>query len=1049
MALSDLAKRIESFDYNRVGDDSFRNSSVIESLGRQPVAGLGSDRNPQSFEEYPGGLVTGNQSFDRPLQEPLPIQEVFIGYGLRSLLSRPQGFNFFEDTFANGFTTEILPDGANGPGPTQFNFLSEEDSSFNNSISFIDNDFTFGTQYSFFADVPIMSFNNRNRENVNIQSETLEIPVHNEGTMGSSKTYTFGDSMNAFAANEESIHSVGFTKNMTTTQFKGIEDSSYTPTSNTFSTEYADTLESITFPESLNVLNQSTVFQTNLNVNSFNDSFHGLGNLQFRRQNGRIVEWNNTPSNFTEQTNTSDDSTLNLDYLTSHTITIPGQGPSLGSQILMNAGRGIMYPERYTSYAIPNQDGSVFSEFISPNRLEQFGIDVLQKENRTLLLPVNNDGTPIDSRLELSGENQGRDGILDTYTNYIQGMSPGDSQPFIVRKMGNDWGLESIQNLELGPSVAQNVLELASDALGFLDNLGGGIVRGAPTFSGRLSREFSDIVRRGKFLLTGDGLIFGIKQVGLQLNNKTIESRVWNPLSMFSNDFVHIKRHLGGLEYESLMEDPVEAVKKAVPAFVEPFVSPILKKIFPGMGDGNATSRTALQIDWVAPKQDTPDESGGLFAKLGNMISGKINDAKLTLHNPNHYTRLRIGPLDPYGGPNAGASPIKEAETLKEQLEGGTHGKTKTFVTEPDKIPGNQKVSRVMGFGQGKFSHIFKTYGEIREAASDDRSRNIYEEKFRQIPVNPQAAEGIEDGDESEAEHLKDIEFSEGLKEWRKNTDIQRKGFKLQEKYYEEVSDKKPFKGVRDRANATPILPETANPNGTDFIDFYFKTTQWNESTPSVRYLQFSAIINTINESVTPEYSEQRYLGRPDKYYVYNGVDRDITMSITLYPNSIDEFPFLMEKLNYLVGLCYPQYSTAGHMIAPNVDMTVGDMFREQPGYLTSLAINVQENTTWELDLFQFPKHITADFTFRYYGKHVPHQFGKHYDIPYLAPYSAADVSNRQHVGSTVTPKATYDANKDSGAIVSLVRRGSGEKVTDVQVDNLNIQSNEFEQKGL
>ena len=88
-------------------------------------------------------------------------------------------------------------------------------------------------------------------------------------------------------------------------------------------------------------------------------------------------------------------------------------------------------------------------------------------------------------------------------------------------------------------------------------------------------------------------------------------------------------------------------------------------------------------------------------------------------------------------------------------------------------------------------------------------------------------------------------------------------------------------------------------------------------------------------------------------------------------------------------------------------------------------------------------------FTFRYYGKHVPHQFGKHYDIPYLAPYSAADVSNRQHVGSTVTPKATYDANKDSGAIVSLVRRGSGEKVTDVQVDNLNIQSNEFEQKGL
>ena len=38
-----------------------------------------------------------------------------------------------------------------------------------------------------------------------------------------------------------------------------------------------------------------------------------------------------------------------------------------------------------------------------------------------------------------------------------------------------------------------------------------------------------------------------------------------------------------------------------------------------------------------------------------------------------------------------------------------------------------------------------------------------------------------------------------------------------------------------------------------------------------------------------------------------------------------------MEKLNYLVGLCYPQYSTAGFMISPNVELTVGDMFRDQP----------------------------------------------------------------------------------------------------------------------
>ena len=69
-------------------------------------------------------------------------------------------------------------------------------------------------------------------------------------------------------------------------------------------------------------------------------------------------------------------------------------------------------------------------------------------------------------------------------------------------------------------------------------------------------------------------------------------------------------------------------------------------------------------------------------------------------------------------------------------------------------------------------------------------------------------------------------------------------------------------------------------------------------------------------------------------------------------------------------------------MIAPQADLTIGDMYRDQPGYIQTLSINVQDNTTWEFDLFQFPKHITANLTFKYFGKHVPHQFGKHYDIP-------------------------------------------------------------------
>ena len=77
MALTDLLNNITSFDYNQVGQ-------------------------PQSFEAN-GGNVTGQQTFERPIEEPLPITETQIGLGTRDN-QLTNGLNFFNDTFASGFT---------------------------------------------------------------------------------------------------------------------------------------------------------------------------------------------------------------------------------------------------------------------------------------------------------------------------------------------------------------------------------------------------------------------------------------------------------------------------------------------------------------------------------------------------------------------------------------------------------------------------------------------------------------------------------------------------------------------------------------------------------------------------------------------------------------------------------------------------------------------------------------------------------------------------------------------------------------------------------
>ena len=89
--------------------------------------------------------------------------------------------------------------------------------------------------------------------------------------------------------------------------------------------------------------------------------------------------------------------------------------------------------------------------------------------------------------------------------------------------------------------------------------------------------------------------------------------------------------------------------------------------------------------------------------------------------------------------------------------------------------------------------------------------------------------------------------------------------------------------------------------------------------------------------------------------------------------------------MNYLIGLCYPTYTPENRMIAPFIELTLGDMFHKTPGFLDSLSVEVNDTSTWEIDDgLQFPKHITCACSFTYIGKYLPSSLGKHYELPWL-----------------------------------------------------------------
>ena len=202
-----------------------------------------------------------------------------------------------------------------------------------------------------------------------------------------------------------------------------------------------------------------------------------------------------------------------------------------------------------------------------------------------------------------------------------------------------------------------------------------------------------------------------------------------------------------------------------------------------------------------------------------------------------------------------------------------------------------------------------------------------------------------------------------------------------------------------DRVNMIPLIPGEQNDGlpkiikeNPDFVKFNFKNVVKN------KYLVFRAILDGISDNVSPEYNPTRYIGRPDNLYTYVGTNRTIGFNFKVYPKTKQELPILMEKLNYLVGLCYPSYTEQERMITPFIELTIGDMFVEAPGLLNSLTVTVEDASTWEIEEgLQYPHFISCACEFQYIGNYVPHNVGKHYDLSWLKNHR---VDGKQPLGT-------------------------------------------------
>lgn len=193
----------------------------------------------------------------------------------------------------------------------------------------------------------------------------------------------------------------------------------------------------------------------------------------------------------------------------------------------------------------------------------------------------------------------------------------------------------------------------------------------------------------------------------------------------------------------------------------------------------------------------------------------------------------------------------------------------------------------------------------------------------------------------------------------------------------------------QDQVNMIPLYadatdPFNAKPEARDLIKFAFEVIN-NEGTTDTSFtyknkkgvtksksdtvttkVHFRAFLTNFADNHSAIWNGQRYMGRGEEFFTYQGFTRDVSFQFKVVAQSKQEMLPLWQKLNYLASSLYPDYSDQGFMRGNIHQLTIGEYFYRTPGILKSMNITVDDNYPWEIKYSEpetRTKFKTKDFT--------------------------------------------------------------------------------------
>ena len=544
-----------------------------------------------------------------------------------------------------------------------------------------------------------------------------------------------------------------------------------------------------------------------------------------------------------------------------------------------------------------------------------------------------------------------------------------------------------------GQPYITNDINNPKNRLGFDD----GLVRGGAV--GALKASINDTARIGKFLTDlPQGPLFIVKQVGLQLSNPKLESRApktgigfIDRLATALNDKIGIgPTRIYNLGINTLAQIPVNAFGVHFNRHgLLPVQDDTTKYLSVVQNNNQSTGTNSARI--------APNSTNRLLKYAAKLLPaappkskplGILDQILSLIPGGSFFVKPQQQTIDEYiGGPG---SVYGIGKTFIKRYDYTSNGVNKQQPQDKGKVnyPSLLGVSKLyFAAGTGLFAGIFpdrdtaikngmdlsnptkapaqinqtavtytnpsiKKYANLRKQVDSQSTGSIF--RFNDIKSTTTGTSLFKDDYSGVVNSYTDkaISYNNGID----------KPIVIKGSWKTMNRETRIGSGRQDEINLTPLFYSPSKPGNAvtiagkeyktrDLIKFRIGAID-TDSPANTTWMVFRAYLTGFQDSFNAEWSDIKYIGRGEKFKLYNGFDRSVTFNFKVAALSAQEMEPMYQKLNYLASNMMPDYKD-NVMRGPFMKLTIGDYLNSQPGIFTSLQYSVTDDTPWEISIDQ------------------------------------------------------------------------------------------------